>query len=625
MRQALALAGLAALLLAAPAAAKSYAHPLIEQRFTIRANGDVDVEDVRSYRFDGSFSFATLTIREGGRHGARRVEYAGVWDADSGARQVSAVSRDSKGATIRWSYQAQDGTRRFLIRYRLIGAVSRHPGAAQFYWKVVEDEHAPIAHLRVTVVPPAPSPTLFKVLVHTRASPGTMQFAADLSRMTFALDAVPRDTFVEARVLMDPAVFPALPVDPSETYQGILDEETRNAGRELWVGQLLSLGGRFGDLAALALTAVMVWYFWRTYTRYGREPEVRYDAIYEREPPREIPPAVVPAILTQGAQDNALIARSFAATLLDLARRGYLEVAEQEERSGLLGLGHKETVRFTLTAKGRQALADPARLEPIEAEVLQVVFREVAEGGESVTAEEIQAWGRAFRGRKSNFLLFVEGWGPTLRAWFEKTYFPIDDRSSEKQKGRFIAWDVGYVFLAIVMTFFIVPVLASSGSTLGVLLLVLPVPVAVVLGVAAAKSLSRRTPEAALEVRRWGNFAKFMSDFSAMKDAPATLVHLWDQYLVYAVALGVADRLLENLKMLASQRGEAFAMPVWYLSTQGGGAALSADGLAGLASLSRTLENFHSLSRTLSSSSSSGGGFSGGGGGGGGGGSSSAG
>ncbi|MCK4350787.1 MAG: hypothetical protein KAX13_08005, partial [Candidatus Krumholzibacteria bacterium] len=43
-----------------PADAKSYYHPLIEQTYRFYPDGSAEVEEIRSFQFDGSFSWAFL-------------------------------------------------------------------------------------------------------------------------------------------------------------------------------------------------------------------------------------------------------------------------------------------------------------------------------------------------------------------------------------------------------------------------------------------------------------------------------------------------------------------------------------------------------------------------------------
>ena len=48
---------------------------------------------------------------------------------------------------------------------------------------------------------------------------------------------------------------------------------------------------------------------------------------------------------------------------------------------------------------------------------------------------------------------------------------------------------------------------------------------------------------------KWKNFKKFLSDNSLMKEHPPESIVIWNQYLVYATALGVADKVYESMKL----------------------------------------------------------------------------
>lgn len=602
-----------AVLLGGPASAKSYDHPEIVQTFRLLASGDATVEEIRTFRFEGSFTWAEIERDTRGQYGTYGLDYAGVWDADTGQAYRYEVRRSGASVTLRWHYQAQNTTKRFRIRYRIRDAVQRYGDVAQFYWKAIEGDHAPIGRVGITVIPPTASPRLFKVFVHSQAKPGDLRIADDFGRATVTQSNIPETSFVEVRALLDPAVFPSAPLRAGETVETLLADERRQAERELREGMwlLFAIGG-----AGLLVVALIAGYVW-TYARYGHEPAVRYEAIYEREPPRDLPPAVVPAILTQGGVRNSELPKAFAATLLEAARLGYLEIEEVAGR-GLMGTGlfRDTTLVYRLTDKGRALLgghsSSPGRerpLQPFEVDVLRQVF-ESAGTGVVATSDEIEEWGKKIVGQRSNFLRFIEQWGPTLRSWFERTHFALDDTASERAKKIFIGTTIGVVFLA-------------SFLGLGISAL-FAVPVGAVLVILSIKGLSRRTPEAALEVKRWDAFRRFLTDFSAMKEAGPQLLHLWERYLVYATALGVAERLLENLKLLAREYGQSPPAVSWYRAA-GSDRSFDAASFGSLQSLARSFSNFQSLARALSSSSSSGGGFSSGGGGGGGGGSSRAG
>jgi len=122
-------------------------------------------------------------------------------------------------------------------------------------------------------------------------------------------------------------------------------------------------------------------------------------------------------------------------------------------------------------------------------------------------------------------------------------------------------------------------------------------------------------------VARWGAFRSFLKDFSTFDDAPALAVIVWERYLVYAVALGVAGRVEKQVRELLPP--EAIPEP-WPGAPRGDeGLAYyghwSHDSSAYVAPAAAAAVGWSSGWGGSSSGGGGGGGFSGGGGGGGGG------
>ena len=595
-------------LFAGGAYAKSYYHPRIVQSFLLLENGDVEVSEERYFSFEGSFSWAELRIL---RKGVEDIQFEGVWDAQSGELLPYEVLEDAEAVGVRWSYRARDETRAFRIKYLLKGAVECYQDVAQFYWKVIEDQHTAISELESTFTLPQPSPELFKLFVHSKAPPGEMTFSEDRRTVRFRLQNIPADSFVEVRLLSSPSLFSAASPLPQRRYEAILEEERRLASKELRVYL-------WGTVAAFLLVGFGIFYlllFVVYYFRYGREPHLDYQREYEQEPPLDISPCFLGVILSQ-KRDNSLLSRAFLATILDLARRGFLTVRE-EERKGWIRKREYLVFRFTDRARDRETVS--AELNRFEAEVLDLLFK-ISKDGEEVSTVDIENWGKEMRANRSNFLRFLGSWGRDLREEFEKRYFKLLDPLSEKKKNLFTALGVVYfiggIFLLILLA------VISPLVFLGVPFLIL----ALFFALLGQKVLRRWSREAALIFRRFMAFRKFLSDFSLMREAPPTLLEIWDRYLIYAVVLGVAEKLLRNLRRYAEETHRDLVAPSWYYPVHGAAFGLAAlDALSGLDALSHRMENLANLRQALSSSSSVGGGFSGGGGGGGGGGSSSAG
>jgi uncharacterized membrane protein len=138
--------------------------------------------------------------------------------------------------------------------------------------------------------------------------------------------------------------------------------------------------------------------------------------------------------------------------------------------------------------------------------------------------------------------------------------------------------------------------------------------------------LRRRTEKGARKHAEVTGLRTFLRDFSLVDDVPVGHLALYERYLVYAVALGVADKLIAGLRMRFPELADpqqGFAP--WYVVPMLGGPGGGLDKLASIGSMEGFARDFSRATASAfsppSSSSGSGGGFSGGGGGGGGGGS----
>lgn len=127
-----------------------------------------------------------------------------------------------------------------------------------------------------------------------------------------------------------------------------------------------------------------------------------------------------------------------------------------------------------------------------------------------------------------------------------------------------------------------------------------------------AKLWRRRTPEAQAEPERWGAFRRYLTDFPRLRDAPPSTLELWERFLVYGIAFGIAERTLQGaqLRMPAELHDRS---SIYWIS--GNGDLGSGPSALGIGDLSAGCGS--ALAPPPSGSGGFGGGFSGGGGGGG--------
>ncbi len=274
------------------------------------------------------------------------------------------------------------------------------------------------------------------------------------------------------------------------------------------------------------------------YYKHGREPKSTYQGIYERELPSDDPPAVVNALSggfskTIGEPDMD----GFQATIMDLINRGYLGVASQEK-------GNKKSVLLRIN---ENKIEKSTELQSFEIYVIEFL-RTMAENH----VIDMNQMKKELKDRKKamDFKEFYDNWESELKTKLvdEKTLqFFIDTGDKIIKK-----YGVGALIVAgivLYLCYLSPPPNMVPASTYAIY-------ASVILGIAGIISLflpqkigGRWTQEGIDYDKKWQSFKNYITDFSQIKEYPPESVVVWNHYLVYATALGVADKVKETMKM----------------------------------------------------------------------------
>ena len=293
--------------------------------------------------------------------------------------------------------------------------------------------------------------------------------------------------------------------------------------------------------------------------------------------------ATSPALAYALAEEGEDSTDTVLATLLDLVDRGYYEVSSATTEDEKLDLA---------ITKSEQRPADG---ELATHERITLSFFDELIDDKTVALSEMKdlvhkhdsGW-RARWTTMTNALDEVEGaeleWDRSYAGWELVALLPVG---------------AAFVLLAI-----------ASVEVRGNLIwpLVIGIPTCLALLVYPSKNLKRLSAKSRERHASWKAFARWTDDFPRLDDDPPATLALWKRILVYAVAFGTAERMIESGRIPAPVTAEATSGAGWSAYAFTGSTFHSLDG-------SSFGSSFSSHVAPESSSSGGGGGFSGGGGG----------
>jgi len=503
------------------------------------------------FEFSGSFSgaFREVPLREGesldrvavseGEVAYRPGACAELGCSD--APGTFGTTRTDKGVRIVWHYRAQSDQRRFRIHYRLRGLPTAYDDVVDVNLKVWGDEwDVRLGQLTAMLVAPG---DIVRAWGHPVGVRGDVTFDAARANLR-ALD-IPSGQFVELRTLIPRRVFTStagMKVESGAGLEKIVAEERADAAayerdRRKIDEALDNLPRTLALLLAFALGPALlvlglVWWF------YGREHGTSYDREYEQEPPTETEAALVPGLLGQGGTPGSL---EFTATLFDLIRRGrYRAEPVTTERKIWGGLKTQQVADLELSLGDVQS-----PVEAFEAPVAQVVDSIVADGPERLSQfrdrieEDRTGNSERFNSFKSSVGSEISG-----RRWFLNVGLAI------LLGGAAVLALVGGLTLVWgIQSFNVVAPSWSSVVKIALGVCGLVNAVALVMAAFNRRLWRRRSPEAQAEAERWEAFRRYLTDFPRLDIAPPATLELWERFLVYGIAFGLAERVLQGAQL----------------------------------------------------------------------------
>ena len=640
--------------LAAPTpaqAARSYEISRVDIDATVTEDGQLRVTETRTFDFDGSFNGVYWIIPTGynsanGKNVDVEVTSAGEGTAgsltpfersDTGLDGTYELSSQGADATMLKLYSAHtDEEVSFTISYVASGIVTRWEDTGELYWKFVSDGwDVPSDNVTCTLHLPVPAGESVVPGDTVRAwghGPLDASVAFDGNDVVYSVPGVGTDEFAEMRVAFPAAWVSALEQTPGAELPTILSEEQAwadEANAQRRTAQIVHYGTiSVGVAMAMATAAFAI----QSRLRYKRDFTPRFQDPYFRDVPTADHPAVLGALMNGGKAEG----KELTATLMRLTDAGVVRLDKVTvTKQGLLGAKTSEDYRLaweralapSAGEKGSQAY----QTHRIDRQALDFLFKSVGGFPDGTAAgAQAPAGEKDAEAEKAPTLLFSrvesfakshpEKYSSAYEAWtgcIEGAYLARFTGDGLKGYHKVACIVLGSLCLAL--AFVELVMLLFQGSSVGVIFAMTGLLLAAGATGLVCGLTMRDINHEAIEVRaQLEALRRWLTEFTRLGEAVPSDVVLWNRLLVMAVVLGVADQVIEQLKVaLPELLEDPYFMPTygwWYWGGHGmrPPAAAFSDRLSSAHNVSTA-----ALAETRGSSGAGfGGGFSGGGGGG---------
>ena len=434
------------------------------------------------------------------------------------------VSVDDGLYKIKLYAPSQNERKEFIFRYNLTRGVTVYRDIAQLNRKMVgKDWQNSIGNISVTVnLPENVKKDDIYAFGHGPLT-GNIEIL-DGKSVRYTLNDYRPGEFLEVNLLFPKNIltsFNPLLMKNKSALKEILDMEGKLAKEANDARKRAIIGFYLGRVVLVLAVAwwlfLVVFIYLKNSKRYKVENEY---GEYFRELPDDYSPSIAGTLVSRNLYPSG---RELFAMLLDLVRKGHLKLEEGEKTTTLI-----------LQESGKP-------LSEEEKFILNWYIRELGDG-EKIVLESVEASIKG-RGGAKEFNRNYERWRTIVYSDMLEKNLKMDKRDKfSTSLGIFtgIAYFIGGGMLVVYFQseLFILMILLG--------LILLPYTF----------SRKRASLEKEKAISRWEAFKKFLVDYSNLEEAKLASIELWEHYFVYAVALGVAEKVAKGYSKIMSKKGE---------------------------------------------------------------------
>lgn len=461
------------------------------------------------------------------------------------------VIEKSDSTEVSWGtgIAGEKARKKYRLAYNVKNIITKYNDCAELYWQFLGDGFSiPAKKITGTISIPdkIDHKSQIKAWGHINSMTGTIRIK-NKNTITFDVSHYSANQFLEVRLLLPPNI-----VQNENRYQNvamkdkIINEEkgfANDSNKYRILNTILLIG-------IIAIYVYIIIYEIKKIRKLiNKLKQIKlYNTKYEyfREIPNEnSSPGRAAFLLNSSFQvEHGDFNKIFAATILDLKYKGYIDIKEKVLKN--------ETIQYielsdnTKTYKGKQKYikTEIKELSKDENMILDYIISLTNEEG-ILPIQDINGHINYNDENKSEFVELASGVYSKIEV-IETLNGNVKKVNSEKRKrihGEY-SWDIsvniGIIILVLSLTWFFLNLLFMIIAILPIISLVLLYRIRRVTYYLSEKGLE--------ESQKWQGLKKYLEDYSLLNEKRTRDLGLWEQFLVYATAFGISDKVIEEIK-----------------------------------------------------------------------------
>lgn len=440
---------------------------------------------------------------------------------------------NSKGDfEIAWGVDLEDKhtTKTYEISYTVKDAIGKYNDYAELYWQFVgKDFEIDAEKITGVIKLPENANTMeeIKVWGHTEGLNGEIYVTSE-NEIKFQIENFNAGRYVEVRTLFPTEMIASSKrMYENDRYDEVLKEETKWANqanlRRKWEEIEDEVVATFVIFVIISLCIIFI----EKAVKYSKKlseinkykPEQKID--YFRDlPEADVTPGEALYILKEPYNTfSNYFGKIFSAVLLDLKLKNYIDLRVEKVND------KKEKIYIK-----RLKTAD-SNLKADEKRILEFIHKPKKENSEL----EIKELEQYIQKHPAGIESLIKGYEKDIEKQLEDSQI-LDKKQKEEYLNYSGLAGIYYVFTIITLVW---------AFPLSIVLLINGIICSKI-----KKNINVLTQKGVNNKEKWNGLKKYMEDFSLLNEKEIPAIEIWEKYLVYATAFGIADKVLKQLKTI---------------------------------------------------------------------------